>query len=86
MVEVREITIDQAHDGFKAGNFTARDLAAAFFDRIAKLDKSGPQINSTMALSTTALDEAAELDAYFKKTGQLRGRLHGIPVLVKDQV
>lgn len=85
MVDVREITIAQAHDGFRTGAFTARDLTIAFLSRIATLDKSGPCINATMALSKTAVAEAAALDAHFAATGQLRGPLHGIPVLVKDQ-
>lgn len=86
MLDVREITIAQAHDGLKRGDYTAKDLTAAFLDRIQKLDKTGPRINSTMAISASAMDDAAELDAYFKKTGTFKGKLHGIPVLVKDQV
>lgn len=86
MVDIRELTIAQAQDGFKLGHFTARELCATFLERIDKFDKSGPRINSTMALSMTALDEAAALDAYFKDTGRFKGNLHGIPVLVKDQV
>ncbi|KAI0894725.1 amidase signature enzyme [Annulohypoxylon nitens] len=85
MIDVREITIAEAQDGFKVGKFSAKELARAFFDRIAKWDKNGPRINSTMALSTTALEEAAALDDYLKETGQFKGKLHGIPVLVKDQ-
>ncbi|KAL7622553.1 hypothetical protein AAE478_008060 [Parahypoxylon ruwenzoriense] len=85
MVEVREITIAQAQAGFKDRRFTAQDLVIAFLDRIAKSDEAGPRINSTMALSTTAIDEAAELDNYLNETGKFRGKLHGIPVLVKDQ-
>lgn len=86
MIDVREITIAEAQDGFKVGKFSAKELARAFFDRIAKWDKNGPRINSTMALSPTALKEAAALDDYLKETGQFKGKLHGIPVLVKDQV
>ncbi|OTB01856.1 hypothetical protein M426DRAFT_323090 [Hypoxylon sp. CI-4A] len=85
MVDIHEITIEQAHEGFRKGRFSAKYLAGAFFDRIAKWDKAGPRINSTMALSPTALDEAEALDDYLKATGQLKGKLHGIPVLVKDQ-
>ncbi|KAI4858993.1 amidase signature enzyme [Hypoxylon rubiginosum] len=85
MPDVREITIAQVHDGFKNGIFTAEELAATFFNRIEKWDKSGPRINSTMALSPTALEEAAVLDIYFKEHGKLKGKLHGIPVLIKDQ-
>ncbi|KAI8958105.1 amidase signature enzyme [Daldinia sp. FL1419] len=85
MVGVREITIRRAQDGFKNGEFTAKELAGTFLERIAKWDKSGPRINSTMALSATALDEAKALDDYFEEHGRFKGRLHGIPVLVKDQ-
>lgn len=86
MLDVREITIAQAHDGLKRGDYTAKDLTAAFLDRIQKLDKAGPRVNSTMAISASAMGDAVELDAYFKKTGTFKGKLHGIPVLVKDQV
>ncbi|KAH9984867.1 amidase signature enzyme [Xylariaceae sp. FL0662B] len=85
MVEVEEITIAQAQDGFRRGDFSARDLTAAFLDRITWLDKAGPRINSTMAMSTTALADGAALDAYFQETGNFKGKLHGVPVLVKDQ-
>ncbi|OTB12318.1 hypothetical protein K445DRAFT_25890 [Daldinia sp. EC12] len=85
MLEVREITIQQAHDGFRNGKFTAKELTGVFLERIAKWDKSGPRINSTMALSVTALEEAGALDAYLKANGRLKGKLHGIPILVKDQ-
>ncbi|KAI1208238.1 amidase signature enzyme [Annulohypoxylon truncatum] len=85
MIDVREITIAKAHDGFKAGRFSAKDLVGIFLDRIATWDKNGPRINSTMALSTTALDEAAALDDYLEEKGEFKGKLHGIPVLVKDQ-
>ncbi|KAH8659892.1 amidase signature domain-containing protein [Xylariales sp. PMI_506] len=85
MVDVREITIAKAQEGFVAGRWTAEQLTAAFLDRIERLDKNGPRLNSTMAISSTALEEAAALDAYLVETGRLKGRLHGIPVLVKDQ-
>ncbi|KAI1850919.1 hypothetical protein JX265_007244 [Neoarthrinium moseri] len=81
MVEIKELTVAQAHDGFKSGSFTAKDLAAAFLDRIAQLDKAGPRINAMMAMSTTALEDAAVLDEYFRKTGQFKGPLHGIPIV-----
>lgn len=85
MVEVEEITIAQAQEGFLKGTFTCKELVDAFFERIHKFDRNGPRIRSTMALSTTALDEAAELDSYLKTHGKFKGSLHGIPVLVKDQ-
>lgn len=85
-VNVNEITIEQAQAGFRSGEFTAKDLTAAFLARIKSFDKAGPNLNAMMALSTTALEEAAQLDDYLKKTGKLKGRLHGIPFVVKDQV
>lgn len=82
---VEELTIGQVHDGYKSGSYTCKELVAAFLDRIDRLDKNGPTIGSTMAISKVALDEAAELDQDFKKNGKFKGRLHGIPVLIKDQ-
>lgn len=84
-VEVRELTIKQAHDGFQEGKFTAVDLTKEYLRRIETLDKAGPRIYSTLAISTTAADEAQSLDDYFNKNGKFVGPLHGIPILVKDQ-
>lgn len=85
MLDIEELTIAQAQDGFRAGQFTCKELISAFLNRIEKLDKNGPKIQSTLALSSTAVQEAAELDDYFRVHSRFRGRLHGIPVLVKDQ-
>ena len=85
-IDVRELTIAKAHDAFRHGSLTAVSLCAAYLDRIERLDKAGPRINSTMALSKTALQEAAALDSFCHDTGKLKGSLHGMPILVKDQV
>ena len=85
MIDVKELTIDQVHVDFKAGKYGCEDLTKAYLDRIERLDKAGPRIYSTLALSTTAAKEAASLDAHFKQHGRFKGRLHGIPILVKDQ-
>lgn len=85
-VDVRELTIAKAHNAFRNGSLTAVSLCAAYLERIERLDKAGPRINSTMALSKTALQEAATLDSLFHETKKFKGILHGIPILVKDQV
>lgn len=85
MIDVHELTIAQVHNAFHTGLYSARDLTVAYLDRIQTLDKSGPRINSTLALSTTALEEAAALDEFYKEHAKFKGRLHGIPILVKDQ-
>jgi amidase len=85
MVDVHELTIAQAHDAFQKGTYSSTDLTSAYLDRIQALDKNGPRIYSTLAISTAALTEAAALDAYYNEHTKFKGRLHGIPVLVKDQ-
>ena len=82
---VEELTIAQAHNGFKTGTWTCEGLTRAFLDRIQTYDRSGPCINSTLALSTTAIAEASALDEYYRTNGRFIGRLHGIPIVVKDQ-
>lgn len=83
---VVEATIDDIHKAFKAGTLTSRQLVQMYLDRIEAYDKNGPMINSVITLNPKALEEADRLDAEFKRTGQFVGSLHGIPVLVKDQV
>ena len=60
-------------------------LTQAYLDRIAKIDKAGPTLNSVIELNPDALEEADALDAE-RKAGKLRGPLHGIPVLLKDNI
>lgn len=84
-MDVRELTITQVHRGFQSGQFTAEDLTRAYLARIESLDKAGPKVNSTLALSKTAVEEARSLDNHVARTGTFKGRLHGIPILVKDQ-
>ena len=81
---VVEATIGDIHAAYKAGTLTVRQLVQMYLDRIAAYDKQGPAINAVISLNPTALDEADGLDAAFRKTGFV-GRLHGIPVLMKDQ-
>ena len=84
-VQVVETTIAQVQAAMRSGELTARELVQAYLDRIAAYDKSGPELNSIITLNEKALEEADLLDAEFKRTGELVGSLHGIPVLVKDQ-
>jgi amidase len=85
IVDVQELTIVQAHEAFRTGAYTVEDLTAAYLERIECFDKSGPKIDSTLAISQTALAEARRLDEDYAKTATFRGRLHGIPILIKDQ-
>src|SRR5437764_10811073 len=83
--QVVEATIDDIHAAFKSGKLTARRLVQGYLDRIDAYDKQGPNINSVITVNPSALEDADKLDAAFKRSG-LIGPLHGIPVLVKDEI
>jgi amidase len=83
--QITETTIDDIHAAFKSGRLTARQLVQGYLDRIAAYDKHGPTINSIITLNDQALEDADRLDAAYRDSG-LVGPLHGIPVLVKDEI
>ncbi|EME79632.1 uncharacterized protein MYCFIDRAFT_142619 [Pseudocercospora fijiensis CIRAD86] len=85
-IDVDELTIAQVHDAFRDGSLTAVSLCAAYLERVERLDKAGPRINSTMSLSETALQEAEALDMVWQTARKFKGILHGIPILVKDHI
>lgn len=85
-VDVLELTVADAHAAFKAKRFTARQLTQAYLDRIAAYDLKGPAIRCIVSVNPAALADADKLDAEFAKTGKLVGPMHGIPVLVKDEI
>ena len=68
-----------------SGELSSHALTQAYLDRIGKLDKSGPTLNSIIELNPDALKQADELDAE-RKAGKIRGPMHGIPVLLKDNI
>lgn len=83
--QIVEASIDDIHAAYGSGALTAHQLVQAYLDRINAYDKSGPTINAIITLNPHALDEADKLDAAYKRSG-LVGSLHGIPVLVKDEI
>jgi amidase len=83
--EITETSIDQIHAAYKSGKLTARQLVQAYLDRIHEYDQQGPQINAVITVNPKALEEADRLDAQYKSSG-FAGPLHGIPVLVKDEI
>jgi amidase len=62
---------------------TSEQLVSAYLKRIEAYDKQGPAINAIITLNKKALDEARQFDAE-RKSGRVRGPLHGIPVVLKD--
>jgi len=83
--QIVETSIDDIHAAYASGTLTVRQLVQAYLDRIIAYDKSGPTINSIITLNPNALVEADRLDAAYKRSGFV-GPLHGIPVLVKDEI
>lgn len=83
--EVMETTIDEVHTAMKAGTLTSHQLVQLYLDRIAAYDQKGPAINNVICLNPEALAEADKLDAAFAKSGFV-GPLHGVPILVKDEI
>jgi amidase len=83
--ELDELTIGDLQSGMASGKFTARSLTQKYLDRIDDVDKHGPHINSIIEINPEALAIAAELDRERKARGS-RGPLHGIPVLIKDNI
>jgi amidase len=66
-----------------AGTATSEEISAAYLARIAAYDKQGPTLNTVIVLNPKALDTAKALDAE-RKAGKVRGPLHGIPIVLKD--
>ena len=84
-VNVVELSIAQAQQGMAAGSFGSADLVDAYLARIAAVDDAGPTLGAVIALSADARQQAERLDVE-RAAGQLRGPMHGIPVLVKDNI
>src|SRR5271157_3127701 len=83
--ELDEITIAELQEGMKSGRFTARSLVEKYSARIEEVDKRGPALNSIIEMNPDALAIADTLDQERKAKGP-RGPLHGIPVLIKDNI
>ena len=83
--ELEEITILELQDGMKSGKFTARSLTEKYLARIDEIDKRGPAVNAIIELNPDALSIADGLDQERKAKGP-RGALHGVPVLIKDNI
>ena len=83
--EFEEITIAELQEGMKAGKYTARGIAKRYLARIDGVDKRGPAMNSVIEVNPDALAIAEASDRERKEKGA-RGPLHGIPVLIKDNI
>jgi amidase len=82
---VAELSLADAAAQLSAGNLSSEALVQAYLERIEQVDRSGPSLNSVIELNPGALADARALDAE-RAAGKVRGPLHGIPVLLKDNI
>src|SRR5688572_5121241 len=83
--ELEEATIEQLQLGMHSGQFTSRSLVEKYLKRIDEVDRRGPAINSVIEVNPDALAIAADLDKERKARG-VRSPVHGIPILIKDNI
>ena len=83
--DVVETTVAEIHGAYASGSLTARQLVELYLERIEAYDQQGPTINAVITLNENALEDADRLDAAFRASG-FTGSLHGIPIVIKDQV
>jgi amidase len=83
--ELDEVTVDQLQQSMASGERTARSITELYLARIEAIDRQGPELGSIIETNPDALAIADELDAERRANGA-RGPLHGIPVIVKDNI
>ena len=82
---LEEATIDEIHRAMRQGILTCRSLVEMYLKRIAEFDQKGPALNAVILINPRALEIADEMDVAFRQKGFV-GPLHGIPLLLKDNV
>ena len=83
--EFDEISIDDLQKAFQSGHDSSRSVTEKYLARIGEIDKAGPKLNSIIELNPEALEIADILDRERKSKGP-RGPLHGVPILIKDNI
>ena len=80
-----EITIDEIRNSYATDEYTIKELTQFYLDRIESISFDGPGLNAIITINPDALDIAAQLDDEMVN-GKIRGPLHGIPILLKDNI
>jgi amidase len=83
--ELNELSVAQLQEAMTAGRFTSRRLVELYLQRIAQIDSAGPRLRAVIETNPDALAIADGLDSERKAKGP-RGPMHGIPVLIKDNI
>ena len=80
-----EVDVTTLTKGYEEGDFTITEVTSAYLNRIAVIDASGPNLRSIIQVNPEALEIASVLDQELKE-GKIRGPLHGVPVVLKDNI
>jgi amidase len=83
--KLNEITIDELQTMMQKGKLSSKSLTKLYLDRIEKIDKSGPKLNAVIEINPDALEIASKMDEE-RKAGKIRSHMHGVPVLIKDNI
>ncbi|WP_205502384.1 amidase [Rufibacter psychrotolerans] len=83
--QLNEVTIQELQRKMQSGELTSKAITQLYLDRIQAVDQSGPKLKSVIEVNPDALQIAEALDQE-RKAGKVRGPLHGIPVMVKDNI
>jgi Asp-tRNA(Asn)/Glu-tRNA(Gln) amidotransferase A subunit family amidase len=84
--QLDEASISGVQAAYRSGATTAARVVQSYLARIRAYDQAGPKLNVVIFLNPRALDEAVALDEHLRETGKFVGPLHGIPVLLKDNI
>ena len=84
-LNLEETTIEAIQTGYANGDFTVKDIVEAYLGRIQDIDVNGPGLNSIIQVNPDAIAIAEALDAELA-SGNSRGPMHGIPVILKDNI
>ena len=82
---MQEYTIAELQEQMRTGTLTAVELTRQYLERIELIDRAGPRLNSVIEINPDALEIAARLDQE-RADGRVRGPLHGIPIILKDNI
>jgi len=83
--ELNEESISSLQEKIAAGKYSSEQITKLYLDRIDAIDKKGPMLNSVIEINPDAISIAKAMDNE-RKSGKIRGPLHGIPVLIKDNI
>lgn len=83
--ELEEVPITELHAGMVSGRWSSREITELYLRRIEEIDRQGPTLRSIIETNPDALEIAAERDRE-REAGQIRGALHGIPIILKDNI